>query len=128
MVSNQKAPGKRKAMVSEGHARKHGRTEHSSCSLCSGCLSGSGIALPHSGGQRLHPFPCLSPDGMDTATLLSADLVPLCCSGGEQGNSVAVMRIWLRPHHHPALLPWLPPSRASAEDLAQCFSREVWKI
>lgn len=33
MVSNQKAPGKRKAMVSEGHARKQGRTEHGSCSL-----------------------------------------------------------------------------------------------
>lgn len=86
MVSNQKPPGKRKPIVSEGHARKHRRRvcsvprpsgSDSALALVSRCpvrvyCSGSSLTLPLADEQRIIIFPCLSANGTDVFSLAHA--------------------------------------------------------
>lgn len=114
MVSNQKPPGKRKPIVSEGHARKHGRrvcsapwlsgsdpaltlVSHCPVSVYSGGFS---LALTHADGQTINPFPCLSANRTDICNAPHTRFHShLRCFGGKIASfwvhpSVAVMRIW----------------------------------
>lgn len=100
MVSNQKPPGKRKPIISEGHARKRGRRARSAPwlrgaspapVLVSHCpvsvySSGSSLALPLVMGGESTPSPASPQTGWAFATLHTPDFNPSYAALGEKGD------------------------------------------